>query len=165
MMPRDDQSTVGVLPHVSAGLGIFGSRMTVGNQGWWNYNENGGGGLGGPQGIWMTLFNGFTAVYLCNTPVNFGKDMYQVIEESALPAFQLSLKIQSSVHDAATGVTSLAWVSQPGASYTIERSANLRNWFTLAADHPSGGALTTYIDNTGAGVPRRFYRVFYTPAN
>jgi CubicO group peptidase (beta-lactamase class C family) len=165
MMPRDDQAAIGGGTETATGLGIYGSRMAVGNQHWWNYNENGGGGQGGPQGIWMTLFNGFTVVYLCNTPVNFGKDMYQVIEESALPALQVSLKILSSVHDAATGITSLTWASQPGASYTIERSANVRNWFTLKTNHTSGGALTSYIDNTGAGVAHRFYRVLYTPAN
>jgi CubicO group peptidase (beta-lactamase class C family) len=165
MMPRDDQSSIDVDPETATGLGIFGSRMTVGGVGWWNYNENGGGGLGGPQGIWMTLFNGFTVVYLCNTPVNFGKDMYQVIEESALPAFQVSLKILSAVHNAASGVTSMTWASQPGATYTIQQSTNLRNWSTLKTNHPSGGGLTTYIDNTGAGTVRRFYQVLYEAVN
>ncbi len=165
MMPRDDQAAIGGGTETATGIGIYGSRMAVGDQFWWNYNENGGGGQGGPQGIWMTLFNGFTVVYLSNTPVNFGKDMYQVIEESALPALQVSLKIQSAVHNSATGITSLTWVSQPGATYTIERSANVRNWSVLKTNHPSGGALTTYIDTTGAGTDRRFYRVFYTPAD
>lgn len=165
MMPRDDQAAIGGGTETATGLGIYGSRMAVGDQFWWNYNENGGGGQGGPQGIWMTLFNGFTVVYLCNTPVNFGKDMYQVLEESALPALQASLKIQSAVHNAATGLTSFTWVSQPGAVYSIEHSSNVRNWFTLKTNHPSGGALTTYIDNTGAGTNRQFYRVLYMPAN
>jgi len=162
MMPRDDEATIGG----AVGLGIYGSRMTVGGASWLNYNESGAGYIGGPHGIWMTLFNGFTVVYLSNTTNSFGnRATYQVIEESALPALQVSLRIQSLVHDATTGLTSLAWVSQPGAAYTIERSANLRNWFTLETDHPSSGALTTYIDNTWPGVARRFYRVFYTPAN
>lgn len=165
MMPRDDQAAIGGGTETATGIGIYGSRMAVGDQLWWNYNENGGGGQGGPQGIWMTLFNGFTVVYLSNTPVNFGKDMYQAIEESALPALKVSLKIQSAVHNAATGVTSLTWVSQPGATYAIEQSTNVRNWFTLKTNHPSGGALTSYIDNAGAGVARRFYRVLYSPAN
>jgi len=166
MMPRDDQSVIGVGTNTAGGLSIYGSRMTVGGHDWWNYNNSGHGSIGGPHGIWMTLFNGFTVVYLSNTTNTFGsKDTYKVIEESALPALQLSLRILSSAHDPATGVSSLTWVSQPGATYSIQRSADFRTWTTVKTGHPSGGALTSYIDNASPGAARRYYRVFYTPAN
>lgn len=164
MMPRDDQATIGGGDSVSTGLGIFGNRITLNGVDWWNYNENGGGWLGGPQGIWMTLFNGFTVVYLSNTPVNFNnQDPYLVFSDSSIPALRLSLKIQSIVHNATNGLTTLTWVSQPGASYTIQRAGNSQLWSTVKTNHPSDGALTTYVDNPGVGATSRLYRVLYTP--
>jgi len=49
------------------GIGMYASQLTQGGNTFWDYNEGGGGHLGGPAGIWMTFFNGYTAVWLSNT--------------------------------------------------------------------------------------------------
>src|ERR1700674_1050309 len=49
------------------GIGMYASPLMHAKNTFWDYNEAGGGHLGGPQGIWMTFFNGYTAVLLSNT--------------------------------------------------------------------------------------------------
>jgi CubicO group peptidase (beta-lactamase class C family) len=143
------------------GIGMYASRVNVHGADWYNYNHGGGGWAGGPQGIWMTFFNGYTAVFLNNTASGLNRDTYRVIEDSFLPALTYTLQIKSAVYNKATGNFSLSWVSQPGATYTIERSSDMRFWTKVKTGHPSDGALTTYTDNPGAGGARRVYRVVY----
>ena len=57
------------------------SSLSVGGQTYYDYNENGGGEAGGPQGIWMTFFNGYTAVELSNTRWGQSNVPYQVMEQ------------------------------------------------------------------------------------
>ncbi len=71
----------------AVGIGMYGSQIAHGGSTWWDYNENGGGKFGGPQGIWMTFFNGYTAVLLSNTA--WGLDStsgYELMESSFFPA-------------------------------------------------------------------------------
>ena len=49
------------------GIGMYASSFMHGGKQWWDYNHNGGGGLGGPACDWITFFNGYTAVFLSNT--------------------------------------------------------------------------------------------------
>lgn len=160
MMPRDDQAALGVGSDVATGLGIFGSRISVNRIERWNYNEAGGGWLGGPNGIWLTLFNGYTIVFLSNTSGNFGStDTYRVIEEASLPALRYTFRILSVVHNPASGTTSITWASKPAQVYSIEHSTDLVSWTTLKANHPSSGTTTVYVDSTGAAIARRYFRV------
>jgi CubicO group peptidase (beta-lactamase class C family) len=81
MLAQNDPNAPGV------GIGMYGSPVSYDGATWWDYNENGGGGLGGPQGIWMTFFNGYTAVLLSNTAWGLnGEGAYQLLEKSFLPA-------------------------------------------------------------------------------
>ena len=59
--------------------------------------------------------------------------------------------------DAAT----LTWNSQAGRTYAVDTSLNLRDWQTLVASHPPGGATgtSTSYNHTAATEARRFYRV------
>lgn len=69
------------------GIGMYGSPLKHGGTTWWDYNENGGGWAGGPQGIWMTFFNGYTAVLLSNTAWGLGATSgFQLMESSFAPA-------------------------------------------------------------------------------
>jgi CubicO group peptidase (beta-lactamase class C family) len=65
------------------GMGMYASALSRNGKTWWNYNHAGGGWAGGPQGIWMTFFNGYTAVLLSNTAwgVN-GTGAYKLLENS-----------------------------------------------------------------------------------
>jgi len=68
---------------------MYGSPVPHGGETWWDYNESGGGGCGGPQGIWMTFFNGYTAVLLSNTgsnKISTSNINYPLMENSFLPA-------------------------------------------------------------------------------
>jgi len=81
MLAHDDPNAQAV------GIGMYGSQIQHGGKLWWDYNENGGGGCGGHQGIWMTFFNGYTAVLLSNTAWGLGTiGGYQLMENSFLPA-------------------------------------------------------------------------------
>ncbi len=81
MLAQDDPNAQAV------GIGMYGSQIQHGGKLWWDYNENGGGGTGGPQGIWITFFNGYTAVLLSNTAWGLGKlQGFQLMENSFLPA-------------------------------------------------------------------------------
>jgi hypothetical protein len=68
ILPQDDPNAFAV------GLGMFGSSPFLCNgEQWWDYGHNGGGvylnnSPAGPQGQWITFFNGYTAVLLSNTP-------------------------------------------------------------------------------------------------
>jgi len=68
LLPQDDPGAY------SVGGGMFGNQVFLCKQGQgWNYGHNGSGIylnqlLAGPQGQWMTFFNGYTAVLLDNTP-------------------------------------------------------------------------------------------------
>jgi CubicO group peptidase (beta-lactamase class C family) len=78
MLAQDDPKAQEV------GIGMYSSQLTLPDgTSWWNYNTGGGGGLGGPQGIWMTFFNGYTAVLLTNTAWGLPATMgYQLMEQS-----------------------------------------------------------------------------------
>jgi CubicO group peptidase (beta-lactamase class C family) len=81
MLPQHDPKADGV------GMGMYASKLEIGGATWWDYNHSGGGGLGGPQGIWMTFFNGYTAVLLSNTAWGLGTTgAFQVMESSFSPA-------------------------------------------------------------------------------
>lgn len=82
ILPQNDPNAQRV------GMGMYASPLTLpdGKTGW-DYNHSGGGGLGGPQGIWMTFFNGYTAVLLSNTAWGLsGTGGYQLMENSFAPA-------------------------------------------------------------------------------
>jgi CubicO group peptidase (beta-lactamase class C family) len=71
------------------GIGMYGSQLSLGGQTYTDYNENGGGGLGGPQGTWMTFFNGYTAVMISNTAWGLGNvGGYQALERAFVPALK-----------------------------------------------------------------------------
>jgi CubicO group peptidase (beta-lactamase class C family) len=81
MLALDDPSSRKV------GIGMYASPLVLGQNTFWDYNHDGGGGLGGPQGIWMTFFNGYTAVLLSNTAWGLPGTMgYQLMENSFVPA-------------------------------------------------------------------------------
>ena len=87
MLPQNDQTALGVWSGGPVGIGMYGSSIVHGGETWWDYNEGGGGGCGGPQGIWMTFFNGYTAVLLSNTAWGLGNiGGYPLMENSFLPA-------------------------------------------------------------------------------
>jgi CubicO group peptidase (beta-lactamase class C family) len=143
------------------GMGMYASGVNVHGDVWYNYNHGGGGWAGGPQGIWMTFFNGYTAVFLLNTAWGVNKGAFALMQDSFVPALTYTLNILSSVYNKTTGNFSISWASQPGATYTIERSADLKFWTKVKTGHPSGGTMTTYTDTPGIGAPPRFYRVVY----
>jgi CubicO group peptidase (beta-lactamase class C family) len=79
MLGLNDPNAPGV------GIGMYASQLTQGGNTFWDYNEAGGGHLGGPAGIWMTFFNGYTAVLLSNTESG-GTAGCQLMESSFAPS-------------------------------------------------------------------------------
>jgi CubicO group peptidase (beta-lactamase class C family) len=72
---------------MEVGMGMYGSKLVHDGKTWWDYNHNGAGGYGGPQGIWMTFFNGYTAVLLSNTDWGLGGTLaFTLMENSFAPA-------------------------------------------------------------------------------
>jgi hypothetical protein len=54
----------------------------------------------------------------------------------------------------------LTWTSRPGRTYLLEFTTDFAAWFTVEDSIPSGGDLTTFVDDTIIpGTPRRMYRV------
>jgi hypothetical protein len=71
-----------------------------------------------------------------------------------------SPEITDLVLDSRTGNVSATFNSIDGASYIIERSTDLENWFELTDDHEGVGDSTTYLDTTvPPGTTKLFYRV------
>src|SRR5262249_45809174 len=131
MLAQKDPNADGV------GIGMYASKLTRDGVDWWDYNENGGGGRGGAQGIWMTFFNGYTAVFISNTAWGLGdKAAYQLMEESFSPALTPTLKIVKSALNKVNGEFTVTWTSQPGATYTIDRSTDLKSWTKLKTGYP-----------------------------
>jgi CubicO group peptidase (beta-lactamase class C family) len=154
MLPRFDPNADRV------GMGMYASRIVRQGNDWYNYNHGGGGWLGGPSGIWMTFFNGYTVVFLSNSDWGvLNKAPFQLLEESFGSALTYTLKILSVSFNPRAGGYTVTWASQPGATYAIERSSDLRYWSRLKSGHPSAGTQTSYTD-TSAG-SNRFYRVVY----
>jgi hypothetical protein len=65
-----------------------------------------------------------------------------------------------SVQRAANGTVTLVIIDTPGLTLTLQTSANLIDWTTLATPTPDVSPYT-YIDTTASGAAMRFYRVFY----
>ena len=60
----------------------------------------------------------------------------------------------------ANGQTTLTWTSAPGASYTIEGTANLQQWVEIEDGVESGGETTEFTDEgLPAGTKEYYYRV------
>ncbi len=66
----------------------------------------------------------------------------------------------TQVTRAANGAVTLAFTSQPSRTYSVERATNLgAAWDKLTETLASGGASTTYTDNSAANLQRAFYRI------
>ena len=65
--------------------------------------------------------------------------------------------IRSITRGAEGGATELAWDSQDGVTYIVERSSDLLQWSLIDSEVPSAGALTELIDPLAD--PRAFYRI------
>lgn len=79
------------------------------------------------------------------------------------PAVQ-SLTIISVDFDQVQRDTTIRFGSTPGASYAVNYSNDLINWFEIADGHPSGGAETEFVDSA---IPttevKRFYQFIENP--
>jgi hypothetical protein len=77
----------------------------------------------------------------------------------------VDFRITAYSFDPATRTSTLTWNSAPGKTYDIFTSTTLApggpgGWTLLAANHPSGGATTTFTEtNVPAGDRVRYYRV------
>jgi len=73
-------------PWEAVGMGMYGSELVYDGKTWWDYNHGGGGWAGGPQTIWMTFFNGYTAVLLSNTAWGVGGTNPDKLTENSFAA-------------------------------------------------------------------------------
>ena len=83
------------------------------------------------------------------------------------PQTPAPVEILSIVLAAGKSVT-LAWRSEPKASYTVQTSTNLVSWFSITPEVPSEGATTDWRDGEpgysgsqppSAGAANKYYRV------
>lgn len=69
------------------------------------------------------------------------------------------VRFESAAFDPVKKQITLTWGSAPDTKYTIETSEDLKNWSVVRADHPSGGARTSYSENVDPGKRAKFYRI------
>src|SRR5262249_10601173 len=53
----------------------------------------------------------------------------------------------------------LEFLGEPGVAYTVEASADLTSWQTLATQFASAHGLLEFLDSGTADFPQRFYRI------
>lgn len=71
-----------------------------------------------------------------------------------------SLAIRRISFEESTRSVTLEFASDPGRTYRVQASADLRTWTDVASSLPSGGAVTTFVEaNVPAAESARFYRV------
>jgi Tol biopolymer transport system component len=63
------------------------------------------------------------------------------------------------------GPVSINWLAQPGRGYRLQYKNNLTdsNWFDLATPMTVSGSGGSTTDNSAAGAPQRFYRLYVVP--
>ncbi len=79
---------------------------------------------------------------------------------SGPPPSGADFRVSSVSIDPSTRAITLTWASQPGRSYAVQRSADLRSWETVQSGVVSAGTSTVITaPPPAAGTVKPFYRV------
>jgi len=128
-----------------------------------NPNYAGTVGAGNLQDLMMEpianfFYPGLRRLEVTNTDVGAALDVgWSVIDPNSQPSV---VEIISALRDA-SGVVSIEWVSEVGASYTVRTSTDLLIWESLVPVVIASGATTMWTDSAFgfSGDRRRFYQI------
>lgn len=108
------------------------------------------------NGAFHTFRGSLSEVSVWSSELTLGNIAY--LQEQGIPGTLPPPDIRlSDAKLTAPGTFSFAWNSEPGKSYRVETSTNLKNWSVAAENHPSGGATTLFTESP-ASKPASFYR-------
>jgi hypothetical protein len=128
-------------------------------------------GIGGSR-VSITHGTGVLASYveqirfvMLGTNGNSGRAVYREFDVEGTASVIPDPEMLSFVSPAGRhGDSTLTWSSHPQQSYRVEASHDLMQWSVLAADYPSGGVTTTFIQAPDpAEISGRFFRVSALP--
>jgi hypothetical protein len=102
-------------------------------------------------------------------PVNVGSTNYVLVDgvNGAIGILQLNYSLATTTilkmgGRTADGANILQVSGRPGLNFSVQSSANLKNWTTLVTTNAPTGALD-YVDTSSIGVPTRYYRALILP--